>query len=109
MSPPGIHPLGTHLLLDVTPQERTTAAGLVLPTAVQGACTRMEAIIVARGPSCTHPALSCGTPVYVSRYTSGELQRSGRTYRLAQEADIIATLDTPGHIPTSTPSPPPQP
>jgi co-chaperonin GroES (HSP10) len=94
MNPPGIHPLGTHLLLDVTPQEQTTAAGIVLPTAVQGASTRMEAFIVGRGADCTRPGLDCGTQVYVGRYASGELARGGRTYRLALESDIIATLDS---------------
>jgi co-chaperonin GroES (HSP10) len=94
MHPPGIHPLASHLLLDVTPQEQTTAAGIVLPTAVQGASTRMEAIVVGRGPGCTRSQLTCGTQVYVGRYASGELTRGGRTYRLAQEDDIIATLDS---------------
>lgn len=94
MIPPGIHPLTTHLLLDVTPQEQTTAAGIVLPVAVQGASTRMEAVVVGRGPGCTRPELACGTQVYVGRYASSELMRGGRTYRLAQEADIIATLDS---------------
>jgi|GEM_PF-3521487 len=94
MNPPGIHPLSSHLLLDVTPQEQTTAAGIVLPTAVQGASTRMEAVIVGRGPGCSRAPLTCGTQVYVGRYASGELTRGGRTYRLAQEDDIIATLDS---------------
>jgi co-chaperonin GroES (HSP10) len=93
MKPPGIHPLKNHLLLDVTPQEQTTAAGIVLPTAVQGASTRMEAVIVARGPECQCASLDCGTQVYVGRYASSELMREGRSYRLALETEIIATLD----------------
>lgn len=93
MKPPGIHPLTNHLLLDVTPQEQTTAAGIVLPTAVQGASTRMEGVVVARGPECKLAALDCGTQVYVGRYASGELMREGRSYRLALETEIIATLD----------------
>jgi len=96
MNSPGIHPLTNHLLLDVTPQEQTTAAGIVLPTAVQGASTRMEAVIVGRGPDCTRPQLTCGTQVYVGRYASSELMRGGRSYRLALETDIIATLDVVG-------------
>ncbi len=96
MKPPGIHPLNNHLLLDVTPQEQTTAAGIVLPTSAQGAATRMEAIVVARGPDCTQAALDCGTQVYVGRYASSELLRGGRSYRLALETDIIATLDSGG-------------
>ncbi|OYW75671.1 MAG: hypothetical protein B7Z37_12330 [Verrucomicrobia bacterium 12-59-8] len=93
MKPPGIHPLTNHLLIDVTPQEQTTAAGIVLPTAVQGASTRMEGFVVAVGPECECWSLDCGTQVYVGRYASGELMRSGRIYRLALETDIIATLD----------------
>ncbi len=93
MNSPGIHPLTNYLLLDVTPREQTTAAGIVLPTAVQGANTRMEAIIAARGPDCTRADLACGTRVYVSRYSSSELPRAERSYKLALEADIIATLD----------------
>lgn len=93
MKSPGIHPLTNHLLLDVTPREQTTAAGIVLPTAVQGANTRMEAVVVGRGPDCTLPALDCGTHVYVGKYASGELMREGRNYRMALETEIIATLD----------------
>jgi co-chaperonin GroES (HSP10) len=93
MNPPGIHPLNNYLLLDVTPQEQTTAAGIVLPTAVQGASTRMEAVIAARGPDCTRAGLVCGTRVYVSRYSSSDLPRGERSYKLALETDIIATLD----------------
>lgn len=93
MKQPGIHPLNNYLLLDVTPQEQTTAAGIVLPTAVQGASTRMEAVIAARGPDCTRADLTCGTRVYVSRYASSELPRGERSYKLALETDIIATLE----------------
>lgn len=93
MKQPGIHPLTNYLLLDVTPQEQTTAAGIVLPTAVQGANTRMEAVIAARGPDCTREDLACGTRVYVSRYASSELPRAERSYKLALETDVIATLD----------------
>lgn len=92
MNPSGIQPLGSYLLLDVTPQEQTTAAGIVLPTAVQGPNTRMEAVIAARGPDCTRADLPCGTRVYVSRYASSELPRGERSYKLALETDIIATL-----------------
>ncbi|MDB6006868.1 MAG: hypothetical protein JWR15_3855 [Prosthecobacter sp.] len=93
MNSPGIHPLTNHLLLDVTPQEQTTAAGIVLPTAVQGANTRMEAVIAARGPDCTRADLVCGTRVLVSRYSSSELSRAERSYKLALETDVIAILD----------------
>ncbi|WP_395752548.1 co-chaperone GroES family protein [Prosthecobacter sp.] len=93
MNTPKIHPLSNHLLLDVTPQEQTTAAGIVLPTAVQGASTRMEGTIVARGPDCARTDLSAGTRVYVSRYASGDLPRGERSYKLAVEADVIAILD----------------
>lgn len=102
MKPPGIHPLTNHLLLDITPKEQKTAAGIVLPTAVQGASTRMEAVVVGRGPDCTLAALDCGTQVYVGRYASGELMREDRSYRLALETEIIATLD---NVSVSMPEP----
>ena len=92
MNESGIHPLKDYLLLDVTPKEQTTAAGIVLPTAVQGANTRMEAVVVDRGPECVIP-IEEGTQVYVGRYASGEIVRHGRNYRLALETDIIAKLD----------------
>ncbi|WP_395740620.1 co-chaperone GroES family protein [Prosthecobacter sp.] len=93
MHTPGIHPLSNHLLLDVTPQEQTTTAGIVLPTAVQGAVTRMEGTIVSCGPTVSLNDLSAGQRVLVSRYTSGEVPRDGRIYKLAQQADVIAILD----------------
>lgn len=89
---PGIKPLKNYLLLDVTPQEQKTAAGIVLPTAVQGASTRMEAVVTERGPDCQSDLMP-GTQVYVGRYASGELIRAERTYKLALETEIIATLD----------------
>lgn len=102
MKPHGIHPLKNHLLLDVTPQEQTTAAGIVLPVSAQGAATRMEAVVVARGPECACTELDCGTQVYVGRYASSELLREGRRYRLALETDIIATLSSLSETPAET-------
>jgi co-chaperonin GroES (HSP10) len=94
MQNPGIHPLSHYLLLDVTPQEQTTAAGIVLPTAVQGASTRMEGTIAACGPRVSIDELTSGTRVCVSRYSSGEIMRAGRIYKLALETDVIAVLDS---------------
>lgn len=93
MNSPGIHPFHHYLLIDVTPQEQTTAAGIVLPTAVQGASTRMEGTIVACGPRVSMAELTSGTRVCVSRYSSSEIQRAGRSYKLAAETDVIAALD----------------
>lgn len=90
---PGIHPLGNTLLLEVTPREKTLASGIVLPTAVQGADTRMEAVIVERGPDCVKDNLKVGTCVFVGKYASNDIPRGERRFRLAHETDIIALLD----------------
>lgn len=92
MQNPGIRPLGRYLLVNVTPREQKTAAGIVLPVAVQGANTRMEAVVVDRGPEC-ESSIEPGTSVYLATYKSGEIVRGGITYRLALETDVIATLE----------------
>lgn len=88
----GIEPLGGTLLLDCTPVEIRTAGGLVLTPAVQGADTRMEATIVARGPDCARTELAVGRRVFVGKYASNEIVRGERKYRLAEEAGILALL-----------------
>ncbi|HEY1052163.1 MAG TPA: hypothetical protein VGE39_20470, partial [Prosthecobacter sp.] len=88
----GIEPLGSTLLLDCTPVEMRTAGGLVLTPAVQGADTRMEATIVARGPGCERAELAVGRRVFVGKYASNDLLRGERRYRLAEEASILALL-----------------
>lgn len=89
----GIRPLGSVLVLDVTPADMVTAGGLVVPVAVQPAETRMEAMIVARGPQCVRAELRTGCRVYVGKYVSSEILRRGRKYRLALEAEVLAVLD----------------
>lgn len=88
----GIEPVGRHLLLDVTPKEHTSAAGIVLPTSVQGASTRMEGVVVASGPYCAL-GFQPGVTVYVTKYMSSEIERSGNKYKLANEDDVIAILE----------------
>ncbi len=92
----GIHPLGRQLLVDVSPKDQQTAAGIFLPVAVQGASTRMEGVIVDFGPDCIIFSLVPGVSVYVAKWASGELDRNGRKYKLALETDIIASLDAIG-------------
>lgn len=90
---PGIHPLNNVLLLEVTPKEKRTEAGIVLPLAAQGATTRMEAVIVECGPDCKREDLKPGVMVYVGRFSCNDIQRGAKTYKLALETDILAILD----------------
>jgi chaperonin GroES len=89
----GIRPLGDTLLIDITPAEQRTAAGIVLPTAVQGASTNFEGTIVELGPQCERAELQPGTKVYVGKYCSNDLIRGERRYRLAPEHEIVAVLE----------------
>lgn len=89
---PAIQPLGDILLLDVTPVEVTTAAGLVLPVAVQPADTRMEATVIARGPDCAREDITPGRRVFIGKYMSNDILRGERKYRLAYEKDVLALL-----------------
>lgn len=92
MTPP-IKPLGSIVVLNVTPQDKKTSAGIFLPVAVQGAETRMEATIVATGPACDRTDIQVGARVYVGKFCSGEILRDGLAYKLADEKDIFAILD----------------
>lgn len=92
MTPP-INPLGSIVVLNVTPQDKQTSAGIYLPVAVQGAETRMEATIVATGPDCKRTDIAVGARVYVGKFCSGEIRRDELAYKLADEKDIFAILD----------------
>jgi co-chaperonin GroES (HSP10) len=89
---PLITPLRDLLLLDVTPKDQTTPAGIHLPVAVQSADTRMEATILTRGPECAREDLQPGQRVYVGKYLSGDITRGDARYKLACENDILAIL-----------------
>lgn len=93
MNTPPVTPLKDILLLDVTPKDQTTPAGIHLPVAVQPADTRMEATIISRGPECTRAELETGRRVYVGKYLSGDITRGDTRYKLACENDILALLD----------------
>lgn len=96
MNNTGINPLQNLVLLDITPKEKQLPSGLVLPTAVQGADTKREAVIIAKGPDCTRADLAEGMSVYVGNYSSNDIPRGERKYRLALEKDILAALDEVG-------------
>lgn len=89
----GIEPVGRHILLDVTPKDHTTAAGIVLPTSVQGASTRMEGVVVAGGSFCER-GFQPGITVQVTKYMSAEILRGDKKLKIASEDDVIAILDT---------------
>jgi co-chaperonin GroES (HSP10) len=97
---PDIKPTGAIVVLNVTPQDKTSAAGIYLPVAVQGAETRMEATIVATGPDCKRTDIQVGARVYVGKFCSNEIPRDGLSYKLAQETDIFAILDANTHTPS---------
>jgi co-chaperonin GroES (HSP10) len=84
---PGIKPLGNLVLLDVSPRDKKLASD-----------TKREAVIVTKGPDCTRADLKGGMSVYVGNYSSNEIQREGRKYRLALEKDILAELEEVGPI-----------
>lgn len=96
MNNTGIRPFKDLVLLDITPKEKQLPSGLVLPTAVQGADTKREAVIIAKGPDCTRADLAEGMSVYVGNYSSNDIPRGERKYRLALEKDILAALDEVG-------------
>lgn len=93
MNNTGINPLQNLVLLDITPKEKVLPSGIVLTQAVQGADTKKEAVIIAKGPECTRADLKEGMSVYVGNYSSNDIPRGERKYRLALEKDILAALD----------------
>jgi co-chaperonin GroES (HSP10) len=90
---PGITPLYDHLLLDVTPEDKPTSGGIILPDQAKDTATRMEGVVVARGPECKHEQLTPGVRVLAGKYASNDIVRAGRKYRLAKETEILAILE----------------
>jgi co-chaperonin GroES (HSP10) len=101
----GISPLGKHLLVDITPKEQVTAAGIVLPTAVQGAASHTDGVVVDRGEDCTDSRFQPGAAIYVVKWACPAIPKGGRSYRLVLESDVLALLDsTPAVMPDPKPA-----
>lgn len=87
-----ISPITNHILLDITPQDKTTDGGIVIPVALQGPQKR-QGVIVAVGPDVKNAAIEVGKTLLVAKHRSEDIRIDERTYRLAFEDDAIAIID----------------
>lgn len=87
-----ITPITDHILLDVTPQDKTTDGGIVIPVALQGPQKR-QGVIVSIGPDVKNPAIEVGKTLLVFKYRSEDIPSGDRKLRLAFEEDAIAIID----------------
>jgi co-chaperonin GroES (HSP10) len=87
-----ILPITNHILLDITPADKTTDGGIVIPVALQGP-QRRQGVIAAIGPDVKNPVIEVGKTLLVAKHRSEDIPSNGRIYRLALEEDAIAIIE----------------
>lgn len=105
MNNSGLVPLEFFVVVELDPTEERTAGGIILPTTVkdQDKLSTQEGTLVAVSPHAftyadgwpegSKPEL--GQRVLFKRYAGALHERDGRTYRLLNDKDLVAIVETP--------------
>jgi chaperonin GroES len=103
MNTSGLYPQGFFVVIELDPTEEKTAGGIILPTTTQDKdkLATQEGRLVATGrgafnyiddwPESEKPGL--GDRVLFKRYAGHLHERDGKSYRLLNDQDIIATIE----------------
>lgn len=92
-----LRPLGDKLVVKVKEEEKTTAAGIVLPDSAKEKPQQGEVIAVGSGEVVDGKKvpldIKVGDEVIYSKYSGNEVELEGEKYLIIRQNDVLAVIE----------------
>ena len=87
-----LKPLADRVLIQPTPAEETTLAGVIIPDSAKGKPLRGTVLAVGNGTKDEEMVLKEGDNVLYGKYAGTEIELDGEKYLIMRQTDVLAIL-----------------
>ena len=88
-----IKPLADRVLIEPTPAEETTLAGIIIPDSAKEKPLKGKVLAVGNGTKDEPMQLSVGDEVLYGKYSGTELEYEGTKYLMMRQSDVLAIIE----------------
>ena len=87
-----IKPLADRVLIEPTPAEETTLAGIIIPDSAKEKPLKGKVLAVGNGTKDEPMQLSVGDEVLYGKYAGTEIELEGEKYLMMRHSDVLAII-----------------
>lgn len=87
-----IKPLADRVLIEPTPAEETTLAGIIIPDSAKEKPLKGKVLAVGNGTKDESMQLSVGDEVLYGKYAGTEIELEGEKYLMMRQSDVLAII-----------------
>ena len=87
-----IKPLADRVLIEPTPAEETTLAGIIIPDSAKEKPLKGQVLAVGNGTKDEPMQLSVGDEVLYGKYAGTEIELEGEKYLMMRQSDVLAII-----------------
>ena len=87
-----IKPLADLVLIEPTPAEETTLAGIIIPDSAKEKPLKGKVLAVGNGTKDEPMQLSVGDEVLYGKYEGTEIELEGEKYLMMRQSDVLAII-----------------
>lgn len=88
-----IKPLADRVLIEPTPAEETTLAGIIIPDSAKEKPLKGKVLAVGNGTKDEPMQLSVGDEVLYGKYAGTEIELEGEKYLMMRQSDVLAVVE----------------
>ena len=87
-----IKPLADRVLIEPTPAEQTTMAGIIIPDSAKEKPLKGKVLVVGCGTKDEEMVLKEGDSVLYGKYAGTEIELDGEKYLIMRQSDVLAVI-----------------
>ena len=87
-----IKPLADRVLIEPTPAEETTLAGIIIPDSAKEKPLKGKVLAVGNGTKDEPMQLSVGDEVLYGKYAGTDIELEGEKYLMMRQSDVLAII-----------------
>ena len=88
-----IKPLADRVLIQPTPAEEVTMAGIIIPDSAKEKPLKGEVLAVGNGTKDEELVLKAGDKVLYGKYAGTEIELAGEKYLIMRQSDVLAVIN----------------
>ncbi|MDE7466656.1 MAG: co-chaperone GroES [Muribaculaceae bacterium] len=88
-----IRPLGDRVLIEPTPAEEVTMAGIIIPDSAKEKPLKGKILATGNGTKDEPMELKAGDEVLYGKYAGTEIEYEGTKYLMMRQSDVLAVID----------------
>lgn len=88
-----IKPLSDRVLIEPSPAEEVTVAGIIIPDSAKEKPLKGKVIAAGNGTKDEEMVLKAGDTVLYGKYAGTEIELDGTKYLIMRQSDVLAVID----------------